>query len=105
VSILLFMGGTTTDGAGGSLAVRLARDARGLLDELRAALRRPTRADSVRALRTLFDLPEDLVERLCQDMTSQHVGALPYVRELLFRRCEELAGLDQLERPVEGGHA
>lgn len=99
------MGDVNNDGAGGALAVSLARDARVLLDELRTAVRRQTKADAVRALRTLFDLPEEEVERLSQDIAAQQIGALPYIRQLLGRRCGELAGQDGAGPSAESGHA
>src|SRR4051794_29225934 len=76
--------------AGVSLAVRLARDARDSLDELRGAIRSDSAADAVRALRTLFNLPEEQVERLSLDMSARQIGALPYIRQLLSRRSDEL---------------
>jgi hypothetical protein len=99
------MGGINNDGAGVSLAVRLARDARALLDELRSAVQRDSTADAVRALRTLFDLSEDQVERLSRDMTAQQIGALRYVRQLLAHRCDELVLQDGAGQSAEGGHA
>lgn len=99
------MGEHKTNGAGGSLAVLLARDARDTLDELRGAIRRDSVADAVRALRTLFNLPEDQVERLSRDMSAQQIGALPYIRQLLARRSDELGAQQGGGAYAEHGHA
>jgi hypothetical protein len=98
------MGAHNIDGAGDSLAVLLARDARNALDELRGAIRRDSAADAVRALRTLFNLSDDQVERLSRDMSAQQIGALSYIRQLLARRSDEL-GAQQGELHAEHGHA
>jgi predicted transcriptional regulator len=99
------MGDRYNDAAGAALAVQLAREARALLDELRAVLRRPSAVGAVQALRALFDLPEEQVEQLCRDMTAQRVGAFSYIEELLARRCHELAGQAGVEPPAVDGRA
>jgi len=105
VATYVCMGGHNTNGAGVSLAVLLARDARDTLDELRGAIRRDSVADAVRALRNLFNLSEDQVERLSRDMSAQQIGALPYIRQLLARRSDELEAQQGGASYAEHGHA